>query len=111
MSNSKQMNRRRFVKLSTGVVAGIPLLASRVGSAQDELVELTEDDPTAQALGYKTNVAEVDLEAFPNAAGQNCANCALYTGVEGEALGPCGIFPGKLVHAEGWCSVHADIPA
>ena len=41
------------------------------------------------------------------AADQNCANCALIAGNDGDEWRPCQIFPGKLVNAKGWCSVWA----
>ncbi|NKI34753.1 High potential iron-sulfur protein [Wenzhouxiangella sp. XN79A] len=63
------------------------------------------DDPTAQALGYKHDVANVDTRKYPQyRPGQVCANCTLYQGAEGEAWGGCQLFPGKLVNANGWCS-------
>ncbi|KAB2900014.1 MAG: High potential iron-sulfur protein, partial [Dokdonella sp.] len=38
---------------------------------------------------------------------QDCANCKFFTAGSGE-YGPCQLFPGKSVHAKGWCSAHAD---
>ncbi|MDP5191762.1 high-potential iron-sulfur protein [Rheinheimera baltica] len=31
-------------------------------------------------------------------------------GNAGEAWRPCGVFPGKLVNAEGWCAAWAKKP-
>jgi hypothetical protein len=73
--------------------------------AAAEMTRLSEDDPMAQALGYKHAAADVDTNAFPRyEAGQVCANCNLYQGEEGEEWGGCTIFPGRLVHADGWCN-------
>jgi len=36
-----------------------------------------------------------------------CSNCALIQGNDGDEWRPCQIFPGKLVNANGWCSVWA----
>ncbi|MGW2600289.1 high-potential iron-sulfur protein [Streptomyces klenkii] len=69
---------------------------------------LSEADPTAQALGYKADVAKVDRAKYPKyAAGQDCGTCMLYQGKPGSPSGPCGAFPGKQVAARGWCSAFA----
>lgn len=105
------MNRRTFVKVSASGIAGIPLLVSSTTSAQD-LVELSEEDPTAVALGYKALASEVDTTTYPNFTDEQlCSNCSLYQGAQGEAVGPCAIFPGKSVTADGWCSVWAPLPS
>ena len=71
-------------------------------------VKLDEKDPQAVALGYVADAAKVDTKKFPKfAAGQNCANCALYQGKAGAASGPCALFPGKDVTAKGWCQAYA----
>ncbi len=93
-------NRREFIvqlSLGTGV------LASSQAFAQAPM--LSETDPTAAALGYKADSTKVDAKKFPKyAAGQTCANCALYQGKAGAASGPCQIFAGKEVAAKGWCA-------
>ncbi len=69
---------------------------------------LAENDPTAQTLGYKTDAAKVDKAKFPRyQTGQTCANCQLYQGKPGSAMGPCPIYGGKLVDAKGWCNSYA----
>lgn len=66
------------------------------------------DDPLAVSLGYVTDASQVDASKYPRfAAGQNCSNCALYSGAAGDATGPCSIFNGRRVSAQGWCSVWA----
>lgn len=73
---------------------------------------LEESDPTAQALGYRHDAADVDTASYPRLQpGQTCSNCALYLSDQGseEGWGGCSIFPGKLVNAEGWCSAY--VPA
>jgi hypothetical protein len=66
-----------------------------------------EKDPQAVALGYVKDTTKVDAKKYPkHAATQKCSNCTLYTGKPGQASGPCGVFPGKLVAAEGWCSTY-----
>jgi hypothetical protein len=68
---------------------------------------LSESDPTAQALGYKTDASKVDKTKFPRyQVGQTCANCQLYQGKPGSASGPCQTYGGKLVDAKGWCNAY-----
>ena len=89
--------RRQFIQLSAVAAAGCLVRPGQEAHAAD-LPHLAEDDPTAQSLKY-VHASATD--------GQSCANCALVQGADGDAWRPCQIFPGKLVNAEGWCSVWA----
>lgn len=102
-------SRRRFLLgLATGAS---PLLAIR-GLAAEEPVKLTEDDPTAKALGYKEDTTKVDSTKYPmHKPDQRCDGCALYTGKAGEDSGPCTAVGNKIVTAAGWCMVFAPKPA
>ena len=67
-----------------------------------------EKDPQAAALGYVAEAKRVDAKKFPKfAAGQNCANCALYQGKAADKAGGCPLFAGKQVAGAGWCSAWA----
>ena len=67
-----------------------------------------EKDAQAGALGYAAEASRVDAKKYPKyAAGQNCANCALYQGKAGDKAGGCPLFAGKQVTAAGWCSAWA----
>lgn len=112
MSNPKEIQaRRRFLKVmaigaAAAPVAGSILLSSTATAA--DLPELDEADPTAMALGYKADASQVDASKFPqHQAGQTCAGCRYYQAKGDAATGPCAIFPGKAVHAKGWCSAFA----
>lgn len=99
--------RRHFMKLSAAAAAGCMLQPGREAVAED-MPKLAEDDPTAVAMKYVHDASKVDAASRPNpAAEQNCANCALIQGEDGSDWRPCPIFPGKLVAANGWCSVWA----
>lgn len=79
--------------------------ASTLARAQS-LVD--EKSPQAAALGYVGDAKRVDVKKFPRfAAGQNCANCALYQAKAGDKAGGCPLFAGKQVAAAGWCSAWA----
>ena len=102
----KKIARRQFIQVSAAAAAGAVVLPAEQLKAQD-MPQLTEDDPMAQAMKYVNDASTVDPASRPNPAeDQRCSNCALIQGDEGEWR-PCQIFPGKLVNANGWCSVWA----
>ena len=99
--------RRKFIQISAVAAAGAFAHPGREALAQD-LPKLAEDDPLAMAMKYVHDASTVDPATRANpAAEQNCANCALIQGNDGDEWRPCQIFPGKLVAADGWCSVWA----
>ena len=89
--------RRQFIQLSAVAAAGYLVRPGQEARA-DDLPHLTEDDPTAQSLKYVSS---------STTEGQHCSNCALVQGADGDEWRPCQIFPGKMVNANGWCSVWA----
>jgi len=97
------ISRRRFVTGLAASAAGASLLHQRAGA--QEMPTLAEDDPTAASLKYVANAADAD--ASLRKEGALCSNCALYSGGADADYGPCSIFPGKRVSANGWCSVWA----
>ncbi len=102
--------RRKFIQLSAVAAAGYLAPAGREARA-DDLPHLTNDDPMAMAMKYTSDASTVDPATRANpAADQNCSNCALIQGNDGDAWRPCQIFPGKAVSAKGWCSVWAPKP-
>jgi hypothetical protein len=99
--------RRQFLQLSAVAAAGVFVVPARKAQASD-LPQLSEDDPMAKAMKYTHDASSVDPSTRNNPAPeQNCANCALIQGEDGAAWRPCQIFPGKVVNADGWCSVWA----
>lgn len=99
-------SRRTFVIQSlTGAGA---LACAALPNAAFAQVALTDADPQAVALGYKTDATKADAKKYPKyAAGQHCANCALYQGKATDAEGGCPLFAGKKVAGKGWCSAWA----
>ena len=97
-------SRRQFIQIVP--VAGAALLASRAALAQGAPVG--DKDPQAVALGYVADATKADKTKYKTyAAGQACANCALFQGKAGDAAGGCPLFAGKTVSAKGWCSAYA----
>ncbi len=77
-----------------------------------DLPKLEESDAMAQALGYKHDAGDVNLEQFPSrgdasSVNEFCKNCVHYQGPPEQQWAPCTIFPGKQVNADGWCSAWA----
>jgi len=102
--------RRQFIQLSAVAAAGCFVARTDTANAQD-MPKIEESDPVAQSLKYVHDASSVDAAQRANpAADQTCANCALIQGADGDAWRPCQIFPGKLVNADGWCSVWAPKP-
>jgi hypothetical protein len=99
----KNSNRRVFM---LQVAAGSAVLAAGAAQAQGAPL-VNEKDAQAVAMGYAADTTKVDAKKFPkHAATQKCSNCALYTAPANSASGPCGIFPGKAVAANGWCNAY-----
>jgi hypothetical protein len=67
--------------------------------------KVDEKDPQAAALGYAADTTKVDAKKYAaHKNDQKCSGCQLYGGKAGDAAGPCPIFAGKQVSANGWCS-------
>lgn len=89
----KKIDRRDFLKLSGSTLIGMTLGGVALRANAQE--QLALDDPTAIALKY-VHKSEVE--------GAYCHNCMYIQGEEGADWRPCGIFPGKVVAKDGWCS-------
>jgi anaerobic selenocysteine-containing dehydrogenase len=95
-----ETNRRRFLKLSAGGLVGLSVGGLSLKAVAAEQVD--PESPQAKALQYVHQSEKEDA---------HCANCALIQGTDGEEWRPCAIFPGKLVHSDGWCAAWAKKPA
>jgi hypothetical protein len=96
-------SRRQFIAIAATFASSSVL----VGEARADAPMLSETDPTAQALGYRANAAQVDKAKYPKfQTGQTCSSCQLFQGKPGAANGPCQIFGGKIVNSGGWCSAY-----
>ena len=105
--------RRNFLKTLGFTIAAMPLLQIRGARANDTTpARVDESDPAAQALGYRHDVADVDVAKYPRSAPAdgvqpNCRNCVLFQAKGDETWAGCAIFPGKHVNAAGWCNAWA----
>jgi hypothetical protein len=96
--------RRIFLANTLGLCAALAF-------ARESLAEqghLSESDPAAQALGYRTDATKVDKVKFAKyQPGESCSNCQFYRGKAGEAFGGCPMFGARDVAAGGWCNAYA----
>ena len=106
MSKKFDASRRR----TTGLILKGMALSSVAGMVRipvafaQELPHVTGDDPTAVALKYVEDATTADRPDKSGVAGadQDCANCQFIQSDTGDWR-PCALFPGKSVHAKGWC--------
>lgn len=97
--NAPEFTRRYFLK-AVFAAAAFP-----AGASAADLPHVALSDPTAQALGYQEDTRKVQAAKYPkHQPAQQCSKCSLFQGAAGAEWGPCAIFPGKSVHASGWCS-------
>jgi hypothetical protein len=95
---------RRIFLMQTATVA----LGTALASQAHAQAMVAESDAQAAALGYKADATKVDkTKQAKYAAGQACANCALFQAAASAAAGGCPLFAGKQVSAQGWCSAYA----
>jgi hypothetical protein len=87
------INRRNFLKLSGCTVIGVTLGGVALRANAQEKVKL--DSPSALALRY---VHDSKVE------GQQCATCQHIQVNDDKEWAACGLFPGKVVNAKGWCA-------
>src|SRR6056297_387276 len=104
----KTVNRRGLFKLlgAGSLALMLPTFTRMSGGqawAQDNVLD--PEGPEAKALGYVHNHEDVDQAAYPNyQPNQACNNCQLAQGDLSADWFGCGIFPGKQVANQGWCT-------
>jgi hypothetical protein len=99
-------SRRTFVIQSLSGVAVLSALAVTQSAQAQAMV--SDADPQAVALGYKTDGAKTDPQKYPNyAANQSCSGCVLFQGKATDSSGSCAVFGNKMVSSKGWCSAWA----
>lgn len=96
-------NRRVFM---IHAVAGTAALATQSPALAEDprpTEQVKETDAYPKSMGFRLNTANVDQAKFPrHTTEQRCSQCQLFSGKEGETLGPCSFFK-RLVPPDGWC--------
>jgi hypothetical protein len=97
-----QCNRRQFI--GQMAIAASALSVVNIGFAEEKKEALPADDAYAKAMGFVLNTEDADSAKYPkHSTDQSCRNCQLWSGAEGDDLGPCSFFGGRLVPPNGWC--------
>lgn len=105
-STVKNPSRRRFLRSSAQAGVGTLALglfaAGAVATAKP--AKVSENGAFARQLHYLEDASQEKVSAYKK--GQTCANCLFYKGKQGSQWGPCQIFGGRLVNANGWCTLY-----
>ena len=103
--------RRTFFLHSLASATALSSLALTNAAMAQSQTAVTEDDPQALALGYKTDATKTDAKKYPGySAVQSCSGCALFQGKSNEESGSCAVYGNRQVASKGWCSVWAKKP-
>jgi len=97
--------RRQFLRTAVAGAIAAPVVGLLGPEARAANEKLKLDDPQAKALQYVHNYKKAQ-DNPAHQEGAHCANCMHWTGGSSE-WGGCNIFPGKLVHQQGWCTAWA----
>ncbi|MCZ8341738.1 MAG: high-potential iron-sulfur protein [Leptospira sp.] len=73
----------------------------------DELKPISEEDPTAKALGFHHDAKNTNFQIYPDRkkkvnAYQVCGNCSQFSKGK-DGYGRCNILTAGLVSNKGWC--------
>lgn len=92
--------RRHFIKLTAIGLVAAPFANALLSGTANAAELISESDPVAMPFKYKADATQAAERKDATAL---CSNCMHYSGKPGEASGPCALFQGKLVSANGWC--------
>ncbi|MFA9459528.1 high-potential iron-sulfur protein [Thiohalorhabdus methylotrophus] len=99
---ASKLTRRGFLRnavLTTAVLPVTAALTSRQAWAQEKV---QPSEPQAKSLKYTHDASTVEAPQYSE--GQKCSNCQFYQAGPDTEWGPCTIFGGREVAAEGWCT-------
>lgn len=95
---------RRIFVIQSLTGAGVLASLAMTNTVQAQAA-VTDSDPQAIALGYKTDGTKTDTKKYPNyAAGQSCSACVLFQAIAPGDTGSCAALGSRLVANKGWCS-------
>jgi len=106
MSMDSKLTRRSLLQ-AAAVIAPVAITGCATSQpSRNTLVQA--DDPVARALLYYPNSKDVPANhplAATHNPEQSCATCIHLRNAVGDYGRRCPTFPGRLVNAEGWCSL------
>lgn len=113
MKTNKKVNRRELltaVIVSPAVVALSGCATTEQAQTQGQLPTVRAEDPVARAVLYYPNSKDVPADhplAVTHKPEQSCETCVHVRGKPGDDPRRCPMFPGRLINANGWCSLWA----
>jgi len=108
MTIESKLTRRNLIQ-AAALLTPVALTGCATLQRDDDML-LRADDPVARALLYYPNSNDVPSDhplAATRQPSQTCATCIHVRGESGESVRKCPVYPGRLINAEGWCSVWA----
>jgi len=98
-------SRRVFLRTAAMGAAAIPMAKLATHSPEAKAGKSKAED--GHALDYVNDASDSDHSAYSD--GEQCDNCAFWSGEEENGWGGCQHpdFSDVLVNAEGWCNVYA----
>lgn len=80
-------------------------------TAEAALKKVEENEPKAQAVGYRHDTTKVDGARYPkHQPTQHCANClAYFLAKPTDEWGECDLMSDRLVFKNGWCSSYKPL--
>lgn len=108
MTIESKLTRRTLIKAAAWLTP-VALTGCTTPQRDDDLM-LRADDPVARSLLYYPKSSDVPSDhplAAKHQPSQTCATCIHVRGEPGESARKCPAYPGRLVNADGWCSVWA----
>ena len=110
MTDKNGISRRLL--LQTVVVAPVAMTGCATTVTEEEGPPLVQAaDPVARSLAYFPDTQDVPADnpqAATHDVNQKCANCVHSRGSAGPGRIVCPTFPGRVVNADGWCSLWAQ---
>ena len=106
--SASPVDRRTLLKTALAGLIAVPAagLVKQAAAAQGAAPRLDLKDPVAVVMAYTHDAKTAADSKVPQyKPGSKCSNCVQLQGKEGDEWRPCNLFPGKLVHADGWCKV------
>jgi len=100
INDQRRLARRAFLLSSGAVLVCLPL-SVHVSHAQDAK-KVDMNSQLAKSLNYHHDAKQV--KDPKRQEGQFCHNCQLFQSDKKTGWGPCSLFSGQLVAAEGWCN-------
>ena len=110
MTIETKLTRRNVLKAATLLTPAALAISGCATMQREPKPTVRSDDPVARAVLFYPNSNNVPANhplAATHQPSQTCATCVHVRGKAGDNPRKCPTFPGRLINAEGWCSLWA----